>query len=349
MDKKIAVLATGTNGCVISADLIDAGLDVTMIDMWAAHIEAMRANGLTVTTGDDENNVKVNAYHLSDICTLNEKFDIVLLTSKAYDSRWLTEFIKPYLADDGVIVAVQNCMTAEMIADIVGVERTVGCVIELASQMFEPGQVRRSTPKERTWFGVGAFDPAHADRVEEIAEILRHAGKVEVIDEILSAKWTKLIVNAMIMGTMAILGGTPEQVLKQNGKEYAQRARDWFLQAGEEALAVGQAMDYKVVPVFGLKPEDVTNTNNFLETLLDKILHDIGPGPINTTLQDLMKGRYSETDMINGLIADERRNNGKPSPVSDVVVELTRQIHAGELKPDPSNLDLVHEMMANRG
>lgn len=349
MDKKIAVLATGTNGCVISADLIDAGLDVTMIDMWAAHIEAMRANGLTVTTGDDENNVKVNAYHLSDICTLNEKFDIVLLTSKAYDSQWLTEFIKPYLADDGVIVAVQNCMTAEMIADIVGVERTVGCVIELASQMFEPGLVRRSTPKERTWFGVGAFDPAHADRVEEVAEILRHAGRVEVIDEILSAKWTKLIVNAMIMGTMAILGGTPEQVLKQNGEKYAQRARDWFLQAGEEALAVGQAMDYKVVPVFGLKPEDVTNTNNLLETLLDKILHDIGPGPINTTLQDLMKGRYSETDMINGLIADERKNNGRPSPVSDVVVELTRQIHAGELKPDPSNLDLAHEMMANRG
>ena len=51
MDKKIAVLATGTNGCVISADLIGAGLDVTMIDMWAAHIEEMRANGLTVTTG----------------------------------------------------------------------------------------------------------------------------------------------------------------------------------------------------------------------------------------------------------------------------------------------------------
>jgi 2-dehydropantoate 2-reductase len=347
MDKKIAVLATGTNGCVISADLIGAGLDVTMIDMWAAHIEAMRANGLTVTTGDEVNNVKVNAYHLSDICTLNEKFDIVLLTSKAYDSKWLTEFIKPYLADDGVIVAVQNCMTAEMIADIVGVERTVGCVIELASQMFEPGQVRRSTPRERTWFGVGAFDPAHADRVEEIAEILRHAGRVEVIDEVLSAKWTKLIVNAMIMGTMAILGGTPEQVLKHNGEEYAQRARGWFLQAGEEALAVGQAMDYKVVPVFGLKPEDVTNTNNFLETLLDKILHDIGPGPINTTLQDFMKGRYSETDMINGLIADEHRNAGRPSPVSDVVVELTRQIHSGELKPDLKNLDLVQEMMAN--
>ena len=349
MDRKIAVLATGTNGSVISADLIGAGLDVTMIDMWPAHIEQMRANGLTITTGGDELNVKVKAYHLSDICTLQDKFDVVFLTSKAYDSRWLTEFIKPYLADDGVIVAIQNCMTAEMIAEIVGVERTVGCVVELASQMFEPGQVVRSTPKERTWFGVGAFDPAHADRVEEVAEILRNAGNVDVIDDILSAKWMKLIVNAMIMGTMAILGGTPQQVFKENGKEYAQRARDWFLQAGEEALAVGQALDYKVVPIFGLKPEDVTNTNNLLETLLDKIVEDIGPTPINTTLQDFMKGRYSETDMINGLVAEERQKNGRPSPVSDITVELTRQIHAGELKPDLSNLDLVRQRLANLG
>ncbi|MFT5180551.1 MAG: 2-dehydropantoate 2-reductase [Alphaproteobacteria bacterium] len=349
MDKKIAVLATGTNGSVISADLIRAGLDVTMIDMWGAHIEAMRANGLTITTDGDEVNVAVKAYHLSDVCTLQEKFDIVLLTSKAYDSRWLTEFIKPYLADDGLIVAVQNCMTAEMIAEIVGVERTVGCVIELATQMFDPGQVLRTTPKERTWFGIGAFDPAHGDRLEEVAEILRNAGEVEIIDDILSAKWMKLISNAMIMGTMAILGGTPEQVFKQNGKEYAQRAREWFLQAGEEALAVGQSLDYKAVPIFGLKPEDVTNTNNLLETLLDKLVDDIGPKPINTTLQDFMKGRYSETDMINGLVADELKQNGRPSPVNDVTVELTRQIHAGELKPDLSNLDLVRQMLANGG
>ena len=91
------------------------------------------------------------------------------------------------------------------------------------------------------------------------------------------------------------------------------------------------------------------NTNNLLETLLDKIVRDIGPGPINTTLQDFMKGRYSETDMINGLISDERRKSGGPSPVSDVIVELTRQIHAGELKPDLSNLDLIHQQMANVG
>ena len=54
-----------------------------------------------------------------------------------------------------------------------------------------------------------------------------------------------------------------------------------------------------------------------------------------------MKGRYSEVDMINGMVADECRANGRPSPVNDAVVEITRRIHAGELSPDIDNLDLL--------
>ena len=341
MNKKIAVLGTGANGSVISSDLINAGLDITMIDMWSEHVEAMRANGLTIMDKDNEFNVPVNANHLSDVCTFSEKFDVVLLVSKAYDTVWLTHFIEPYLADDGVIVGIQNAMTAETIADIVGVERTLGCVVELASQLFDPGEVRRSTAKDHTWFGIGTFDPSQEQHVELIAELCAHTGTVEIIDDILSAKWMKLIVNAMIMGSMAILGGTPEQVLQQTDPEYAKRVREWFLQAGEEALAVGQSLDYKVVPVFGLKPEDVTNTNNLLETLLDKILADIGPGPVNTTLQDHMKGRRCETEMIQGLVAEECAKIGRPAPICARITELARQIHAGEIEPGLDNLELI--------
>lgn len=169
--------------------------------------------------------------------------------------------------------------------------------------------------------------------------MLRHAGTVDVTDDILSAKWMKLIVNAMTMGLKAILGANNEQVFKLPG------ARELFLRSGEEALAAGQSLGYKVVPIFGLKPEDVKNTNNLLETLLDKITRDVGPTALNTVLQDHMKGRYSEIDLINGLIADESAKNGRPTPVSDVLVDLSRRIHAGELQPDPANLDLIRQRL----
>jgi len=339
-NKKIAVLATGANGSCIAADLTKAGLDVSMIDQWPAHIEAIRANGLTIRTKQGEYNVKAKAYHLCDVCTLHDKFDFVLLTSKAYDSRWLTEFIKPYLADDGLIIAAQNCMTAEMLAEIVGPERTLGCVVELASQLFDPGIVQRSTLPEKTWFGVGAFHPAQQARIEDAAEVLRFAGKCDVSDDIIAAKWMKLIVNSMNQAMKALLGATNEQVGKLEG------AREVFLRSGEEALAAGQLMGHRIVPIFGLKPEDVQNTNQLLEILLDKLTRDVGPTAINTMLQDHMRGRRTEVEMINGLVASESRKHGRPTPVNDVIVELTHEIESGRLKPGIENFELVRQRLA---
>jgi 2-dehydropantoate 2-reductase len=62
-------------------------------------------------------------------------------------------------------------------------------------------------------------------------------------------------------------------------------------------------------------------------------------------LQDHIKGRRTEIDMINGLVANESRRLGLPTPVSDVLVTLNRRITAGELKPDAANLDLALSML----
>ena len=52
---------------------------------------------------------------------------MVFLVTKAYDTRWHAELIKPYLADDGFLIGVQNGVTAGVIADVVGPSRTKRC------------------------------------------------------------------------------------------------------------------------------------------------------------------------------------------------------------------------------
>ena len=197
MSQKIAVLGTGANGSCIAANLVDAGLDVILIDQWPAHVEAMRANGLKITMSESELHVKVRAYHLCDVCTLNQTFDVVLLAMKAYDTRWSCEMIKPYLATDGMLIGMQNAMEAGTIADVVGAERTIGCVYELSSEMFTPGLVKRNTPPQRTWIGLGPLEGNSGTRLAEMQALLAPVGKVEIKPNILAAKWTKLIVNAM--------------------------------------------------------------------------------------------------------------------------------------------------------
>src|SRR3974390_86400 len=112
MSHKIAVLGTGANGSCIAANLVDAGLDVSLIDQWPSHVEAMRANGIRITMTERTLHGPVRAYHLCDVCTLKEMLDVVLLAMKAYDTRWACELIKSHLAPDGILIGMQNAMTA---------------------------------------------------------------------------------------------------------------------------------------------------------------------------------------------------------------------------------------------
>jgi len=338
LNKKIAVLGTGANGSCIAADLTNAGLDIVLIDQWPAHVEAMRAKGLHVTLRQGEIHADVRAHHLCDLASMNQTFDVVFLLTKAYDTRWHAELIKPYLADDGFLIGIQNGMTAGIIADVVGPSRTIGCVVELSSYCFTPGEIKRNTAPERTWFGLGSFHPSTEGREAEIEAVLKHAGKVDFVDDILAAKFMKLVVNSMTLGTMAMIGG-------DLADEQPPGMSELMMRLGQESLAVGEALGHPVVPLFGLKQEEIQGSNQLLQKFIDKLNHDIGPGRgANTTLQDHMKGRLSEVDIINGMIVEESARRGVAAPANAAIVEVTRRIHAGELKPDPANLKLAIEL-----
>ena len=79
MNRKVAVVGTGANGASIGADLTRAGEDVVFIEQWPAHVEAMRANGVTVNLPDRSVTTDVRTLHLCEVATLREQFDVVLL------------------------------------------------------------------------------------------------------------------------------------------------------------------------------------------------------------------------------------------------------------------------------
>jgi 2-dehydropantoate 2-reductase len=342
MDKKIAVLGAGANGSCVAADLTNAGLDVVLIDQWPAHIEAMRANGLHVTLRQGEIHAKVRAYHLCELASMHQVFDVVLLVTKAYDTRWHAELIKPYLRDDGFLIGLQNGMTAGVIADVVGPSRTLGCVPELSSYCFVPAQIKRNTAPDRTWFALGSFHPSTHGREEEVAAILRHAGKVEINAHILASKFMKLVLNSMTLGTIAMTGG-------ELSDKQPEGMSDLMMQLGAESLKIGEALGHPIVPIFGLTQAEIEGSNNLLMKLVDKVNRDIGPGRgANTTLQDHLKGRLSEVDVINGLVVEEGRKRGIPTPANETLVEITRRVYAGELKPDPANLAIALDLLRSK-
>ena len=334
-ERKIAVLGTGANGAGIAADLVRAGRDVTFIEQWPEHVEAMRKNGVRVELPDETQTTQVRALHLCEVATLREKFDVVFVLVKAYDTRWACELIKPYVADDGVVIGVQNGMTIDPMMEIIGADRTLGAVIEVSAALFTPGVVERHTPRSGSWFAVGGLNPTAHARAAEVAGILSAAGTVEVVEDIRSAKWMKLVLNAAELVPSAILDMTMLDTARVPGMH------EFMLRAGYEAIQTAVALGQRVVPLFGMDV-DLADLEGFVDKTLNAVYDRWSlPHTRTTVLHDWMKGRHSEVDEINGLVVREQARLGGSAPVNSHIVEIAHRIEKGDLAADPSNVDLL--------
>ncbi|NNE85742.1 MAG: 2-dehydropantoate 2-reductase [Alphaproteobacteria bacterium] len=338
--KRIAVVGTGANGAAFGADMVNAGLDVTFIEQWPAHVEAMRASGLRVEMPEETVTTPVSVFHMCDVATLREPFDIVFLGVKAYDTRWACELIKPLVAPDGLVVGLQNGMTLDDVASIMGPERTLGAVIEVAAYMFEPGIVGRQTGPAGTWFGVGAYDETTRGREAEVIDILRHAGAAEIKDDIRSAKWMKLVVNAAEFLPSSILNLPLAEAIEIPG------IRDVMIASGREAVRTALALGHELVPIFGNTRIEANDPDHYATVLLDAVLTDWTlPDTKVTMLQDWIKERRAEVDDINGLVVREQEKLGGAAPVNTRLVEIAHAIECGDLAADPSNADLLRSLL----
>ena len=177
VSKKIAVVGTGAAGTYIGAFLSREGHDVTLFDMWGEHVEVMRTSGISVTGCQGPFSVSVNAYHLADAMQVNSLFDIIFFAVKSYDTEWTAHFAKRLLKDDGVLVDNQNCMNDAKIAEIVGYNRTVGCVMSsITVGLWAPGIVDRGGKpgyeSGHDVFRVGELHGRVTKRVDEIVDLL---------------------------------------------------------------------------------------------------------------------------------------------------------------------------------
>lgn len=330
---RVAVMGAGANGASIGADLTAAGLDVTLVEQWPEHVEAMRSRGLRVLQPDGATTHAVEVVHLCEVATVRRPFDVVLLLVKAYDTRWAAELMRPLLASGGLMVGVQNGMTLDDVADVVGEDRTLGCVIEISSMMFDPGVVERHSGPDRSWFALGSTSDATSGSVDEVAALLRHSGSVEVVDHIRAAKWMKLVSNATTLATTAVLG------LPMLKAADIPSMRELMLRCGREALEAGLRQGLPVLPIFGLRPEDLDGSSDVVATLLETLLAGfVLPSTKTTILQDWMKGRRSEVEDINGRVVRTLAAHGVPAPANAAVVEMARRIEAHEIEPGAGNL-----------
>lgn len=327
----------------MGADMVRAGLDVTFIEQWPAHVEAMREHGLTVHLPDGTTEVTpVEVLHFCQVAEVRHPFDIVFISVKTYDTRWVTELVKPLLHDTSVVVGLQNGMTIDDVADIVGPTRTIGAVLGIAANMFTPGVVVRQVAPAGTWLTVGTLDGARTERLDQVVAALGHAGRISISDDIRASKWMKLLANIPEMLPSALLDVPLLTAATTEGVRAVMDAMS--REAYRTAVGLGIAM----VPVLGKESSDVPEGEQYAIDLLDTILASYSlPDTRVAVLQDWSKGRRAELDAFSGYIVAKQAQLGTTAPVNEAVLRLAERVERGELEPGPANARLLIDALAS--
>jgi 2-dehydropantoate 2-reductase len=339
MGKRIAIVGAGAIGGYFGAHIIRAGLNVTLVDAWPEHVEHIRRHGLTVQglAENDQINISADVRHIGDVQSMirEPEVDIAFIAVKSYDTLWATQLILPYLAPDGVVVSLQNSLNEPAIASIAGAQRTYGCAITaLACELTEAGFVRRLSPNGSV--SVGAMKDGDVARCAEIAEILNHAEVSKGIDNLFGVKWSKLVINAMRNGLSAMTGMTGLE------RDTDPVTIELGIHLGGQTVRVGRALGYNLVDTGYSFDVLVAAEGGDLEAkaaIRQRMAEVAGARSSEqrpSMAQDIRKGRRTETDAINGMVARLGRELGIDTTVHQRVHETILKIEQGELQPSPA-------------
>lgn len=344
MTDKIAIVGAGALGGHVGAYLARNGHDITLIDPWPEHVERMKAHGLTLEGATDPEcfTQPVNAIHITELqkTAHTKPFDFAFVSMKSYDTVWATQMIAQYLTPDGFCVSLQNGINEDRMAGVVGWGKTLGCIAAtIAVELTEPGHIRRNVKlggTERLIFRVGEPHGRVTPRAEKIAGLLSCVDSAKATTNLWGERWSKLCVNCMRNPVSAATGRGG------NANDRDPATRRLAIRLAGEAARIGKALGYDLEPIYKMDADDLIAAEAGDAAALErceKILLD------NMTFrnddqkpsmgQDMAKGRRTEIDYINGLVAERAAELGVPVPANEGIVAAVKRVERGEIPAGP--------------
>jgi 2-dehydropantoate 2-reductase len=345
---RIGIMGAGAIGSNVGGMLAKAGHDITLIDQWPAHVDAIKANGLRLGGSWGDIRVAVKALHLYEAQSIQEPFENVFLAVKGYDTAWATMFILRFLQEpDGVIVDFQNGINDERVAAVAGRHRTLGCVITIGAGLYEPGYALRTdpVPSERIGFKIGELDGEETARAHRLVEVMNDVTRTSITTNLFGERWSKLAANCMANPLAGLSGyGTSETKTELV-------ARRIGIQVASEVIQVARAAGHEVEPIAGIEAQRYVDGANGRS--LSQLENDMVAAVAATAgagrpsfLQDVMRGRRTEIEELNGFVVAEGQRLGVKTPFNEAVVREVKKHAVGTLQPDPKNLDAIYALLA---
>ena len=332
--EKIAIYGAGSLGTVLGAYISKAGVPVDLITRNKDHVDAMNESGAHII-GTVEMTVPVHALTPDQ---LSEKYELIILLTKQLDNKNILESLKPYMTDDCIVCTMQNGLPELSVSEVVGEDRTMGCSVAWGATLHGHGVSELTSEPDSMTFGLGRMNGKKDEKLMEVKKLLELMCPVEVEDNFMGVRWSKLLINSAFSGMSAVMGGTFGDAAERKD------SRVCCQNIIKECIDVAKAAGIKIEPVQGKDIVKLLDYNNHVKKKISNLLIPISIKKHRllkaSMLQDLEKGRKCEIDAINGVVCAYGKKFGVPTPYNDKVCEIVHGIEDGKYTYSFDNVKL---------
>jgi 2-dehydropantoate 2-reductase len=317
IDASVLVVGGGAIGGVTAAKLTGEVRRVVVLDSNEEHVERLREPGLIFEEAGVEHTVALDA--VASAAELDGEFDFALIAVK---SPWHRVALEPLAAAGRIdaFVSLGNGLIQDRMAELVGADRLLSCIVEWGGTNLGPGRVIRDTIAPMV---VGELDGSERERTRRLARCLQAVAEVRVTRNLRGQIWSKLLVNSAFTGLSAVSG------LRYGGVAERPDGRRAIYEIWAEGVAVGEAEALTLEAVLGVEPRELVARDDAALARMMAIAGNTKP----SMLQDLEQGRATEVDVVNGGVAQRGRAHRIATPFNDRVVELVHAMERGERSP----------------
>lgn len=335
---ELLIWGAGAIGGTLGAYFTRAGHPVTFVDVDEDHVQTLNAEGLAIEGPIDEFRVPARAFTPDE---LEGEYGWALLCTKAQHTRAAAEALEPHLAGDGFVVSVQNGLNEEVIAEVVGLERTVGAFVNFGADYLGPGRVHYGG---RGAVVLGELTGEATPRLGALHEVFRAFDEEAVTtDNILGFLWGKLGYGAMLFAT-ALTNESIADALD------TPRYRTLFTEVAREVLAVATAKGVRPEGFNGFDPQAFLPRASAAEaerSLQAMVSFNRRSAKTHSGIwRDLaVRKRPTEADAQLGPIVRHGERAGVPTPLTQRLIELVHGVERGERDLGLHNLDDLSSLM----
>jgi 2-dehydropantoate 2-reductase len=314
---RMIVIGTGPIGGIIGGRLARAGNDITFVDVDKEHVAAIREKGLQVDVPDGPFNVKIKIVFPDEI---EGRFDIGCIAVRSNYTPDALNTAMSHLADNGLLVSMQNGINPPLLEERVGADRTIGMAIRMGSSKLAPGHLHTTT---RGHLYIGHLHGKTTPQLQELQKTLNTVMETEISDNILGVLWSKLTYTCL-----GYYGSLADASLVTTCVDEASRRNltDFF----GEVVAVGTAVGARWIRLTEYNPPDFHPSNAFEKRLaaVNEFAKSWKLDDRKGPLRQLQKGIKTEVDYTLAHVVHEGEKVNIPTPLCRRVLAIIHELEA---------------------